>query len=221
MSARILVLRPRPNRTAESALALGLDPIEAPIFSVRPLAWEAPDPARFDAILLTSANAPRHAGPDLAYYLNLPCQAVGETTAEAARAAGFEDVRVGPGDGVAARAALGPVRILHLCGRDHIALPEVERRLVYAADPVETLPEAAFRALGDRALVLLHSPRAAALFAALVDKAGLDRSTIPIAAISPAAVEAAGPGWKQAAAATIPRDSALLELAAELCQKAP
>ncbi len=221
MSASILVLRPPPNRTAEAARALGLDSVEAPIFSVGPLAWEAPDPDRFDAVLLTSANAPRHAGPDLALYLHLPCQAVGETTAEAARAAGFTEIRIGRSDGFAARAALGPVRVLHLCGREHIQLPEVERRIVYAAEPVATLPEAGVQAIRDGALVLLHSPRAAATFAALADQAGLDRSTIAIAAISPAAVAAAGAGWKLTAAASAPRDSALLELAVQLCQKAP
>lgn len=221
MSGSILLLRPQPNRSAAAARALGLDPIEAPLFTIASVAWDAPDPAGFDAVLLTSANAPRHAGQGLGRYLRLPCQAVGETTAEAARGAGFADVRIGPGDGGAARAALGALRVLHLCGRDHVPLPDVERRIVYAAEPVEALPEAAARALQGGALALLHSPRAAETFAALVDRAGFDRGEIAIAAISPAALAAAGPGWKRSAAAAIPRDSALLELAAELCQKAP
>jgi uroporphyrinogen-III synthase len=56
------------------------------------------------------------------------------------------------------------------------------------------------------------------LFAALVDQAGLNRDTISIAAISPAATAAAGGGWRSVAAAAAPTDSALLELAADLCQ---
>ena len=75
-------------------------------------------------------------------------------------------------------------------------------------------------ALTGGALVLLHSPRAARLFAELVDGAELARDAVRIAAISPAALAAAGPGWRLAAAAARPRDDALLELAAKLCQTA-
>jgi uroporphyrinogen-III synthase len=65
-------------------------------------------------------------------------------------------------------------------------------------------------------LALLHSPRAAALFAGLAG----DRSRIRVAAISLRTARAAGEGWQSVAVAPRPRDQALLELAAELCQKA-
>ena len=48
--------------------------------------------------------------------------------------------------------------------------------------------------------------------------AGIDRATVRLAAISPAAAEAAGEGWKSLSVADMPRDHALLELAASLCQ---
>lgn len=220
MRGRILVLRPEPgaSATAARARALGLEPVLAPLFTARPLDWDAPEASAFDAILLTSANAARHAGAKLASLLHLPCHAVGEASAQAAQAAGFRNVRTGQSDGAAALAAMSG-RILHLCGRDHLALAHpgvtVERRIVYAAEAVSLLPEAAGAALRAGAVVLIHSPRAAALFASLV----ADRHDVTAAAISEAAAAALGPGWRYVAVAPQPRDEPLLELAAELCQK--
>jgi len=217
------VLRPEPGagETAARAAALGLDPVVAPLFVVTPLPWSPPPPERFDAILFTSANAPRLAGAATA---DVRCYAVGEATAAAARAAGFADVRTGPSDGAAAAAMMadeGVRRALHLCGRDHIAVGaagmEVERRIVYAAEAESRLPGAARAALSDGALVLLHSARAAAAFAALAG----ERSGIRLAAISPAAAAAAGEGWTSVSVAAAPRDEALLELARRLCHIAP
>lgn len=217
--SRVLILRPEPGarETAARAAAIGLDPLVAPLFTVRALDWTPPETA--EAVLMTSANAARHGGAGLARLLNLPCYTVGEATAAAARAAGFADVRTGPGDGAAAAgmmAADGVRRALHLCGRDHVAPEagiEIDRRIAYEAVAVEALPEAARTALRSGAVALLHSPRAAALFARLVpDKAGLR-----VAAISPAAAAAAGDGWAVVASAEAPRDQPLLELAAKLC----
>jgi uroporphyrinogen-III synthase len=214
---RLLVLRPEPgaSETAARARALGLEPVVTPLFAVRPLEWEAPDAADYDAILLTSAHAARLAGRTL----DLPCYAVGEATAEAARRAGYA-VTVGPRDGAAALALAereGRERTLHLCGREHIALPGADRRIVYAAEAADALPPAAREALAEGAVALLHSPRAAALFRALAG----DRRSVGIAAISPAAAEAAGAGWASVAVAAEPRDAALLEVAAKLCHTAP
>ena len=219
---RILILRPEPGaaETAARALALGLDPVIAPLFAVRPLAWEPPAPERLDAVLLTSANAARHGGPALARFAALPCHAVGDATAAAARAAGFADVRAGAGDGAALAAAAaqaGARRVLHLHGRDHKPLSgpalAVESRIVYASEAASALPQAARQALKDGALALLHSPRSAALFAALIPA----RGGVRIAAISAATAAAAGGGWALVAVAKAPRDDALLELAAKLC----
>lgn len=227
MSGTILILRPQPgaDETAARAREVGLTPAVAPLFTIRALDWEPPEPADFDAVMLTSANAPRHAGTGLDRFLQLPCYAVGETTAAAARIAGFTDVRTGSSDGAALlslMAADGIHRAFHPCGRHRTALPPSAVRLdsvsVYVSVAAEQLPPEGDAALAAGALVLLHSPRAAGAFAAL---AGSRRNDISVCAISAAAADAAGDGWKSLAVASRPRDDALLALAAELCQTRP
>jgi uroporphyrinogen-III synthase len=221
VSGQILILRPEPgaSESAARARSLGLEPIVAPLFVVRPLAWELPS-GPFDAVLLTSANAARHGGSELERLTSLRCYAVGERTGAAAAAAGFTAVTIGPADGVPAMALMadaGVGRALHLCGRDHIPLIhpriEMERRIVYVSEPAGGLPE---EALARDPLILVHSPRAAARLAALVGH----RRDLRLAAISPVAAEAAGEGWAEVHVAAAPRDQALLELAAKLCQTA-
>jgi uroporphyrinogen-III synthase len=216
----VLILRPQPgaDETAERARALGLEPLVAPLFTVQPLDWAPPDPADFDAVMLTSASAARQAADGLAPFLHLPCYAVGEATAVAAREAGFTDVHVGPDDGssLLLMMAEDEVRaVFHPCGRDHLALDlpgvAITRIPVYAAEAADSLPSGA-----GGMLALLHSPRAAALFAGLA----VDKSRIRIAAISARTARAAGTGWQEVAIAPRPRDAALLELAVQLCQNA-
>jgi uroporphyrinogen-III synthase len=223
---KVLILRPQPgaDESAARARGMGLDPVVSPLFALRPLEWEPPDPAGFDAVLMTSASAARLAGDGMTPFLALPCFAVGERTAAAARGAGFDDVRAGSGDGgslLEIAAGMGVHRAFHPCGREHRALArpgvEVFSIPVYAADAVDRLPPDAATAIAGEAIALLHSPRAAALFAELV---GHLRPSIGIAAISRAASEAAGTGWGCCASAEAPTDQALLELAAKLCQTA-
>src|SRR4051794_41196284 len=94
---RVVVLRPEPgaSATVERARQRGLDAFALPLFEVEPVAWEAPDPDRFDALLLTSANAVRHGGEQLVRLRELPVYAVGSATADAARRGGFEVASVG------------------------------------------------------------------------------------------------------------------------------
>ena len=220
----VLILRPEPGASATfaRATAAGLQAIPAPLFTVKALAWDAPDPGDHDAVMLTSANAVRHAGAALALYRALPVYAVGEATAVAASAAGFADVRAGTSDAAALIALMaqdGIARPLHLAGRDRKsgAAPfPIARRIVYAADPVPTLPGAARGALNRGAVALIHSPRAGSLFTSLLVAANIGPSIISIAAISPAA--AAG-HWKAAAIAATPDDAALLAAALSLCEK--
>jgi uroporphyrinogen-III synthase len=224
---KLLILRPQAGaeRTARRIAELGVDPVVAPLFEVVPLAWQAPDPAAVEAVMLTSANAASHAGASLSPFLAHPCYAVGEASAAAARAAGFGDVRIGRGDGkrlLDRLAADGIERVLHLCGRDHLDLERprlrLVRRFVYAAEASETLPPDAAAALRAGAVALIHSPRSGALFRGLVEAAGLDPARIAVAAISPAAAAAAGRRWSAVAIAPVPRDHALLEVAAKLCK---
>jgi uroporphyrinogen-III synthase len=103
-------------------------------------------------------------------------------------------------------------RLLHLTGADH-RHPEtrhtIESVIVYASVELESalIPSGDF-------VALVHSPRAGARLAALAP----DRTKISIAAISARAAAACGPGWAATAIAEQPHDSALLAVAARLCQ---
>jgi uroporphyrinogen-III synthase len=214
---RLLVLRPEPGATATAARALahGFTPIVAPLFEVRPRAWERPD-AHVDAVMLTSANAARAVGDRAAELRGLPLYAVGARTAEAARTLGLAPVHVGE-SGVAdlvGRAARDGVRtLLHLAGEDRTEFDpaglSIVTRIVYAAEPVEPPPALPAK----DAVALLHSARAARRLATLVDASGY-----AIAALGPAVAAAAGPGWRAVAIAGRPDDDALLAAAARLCQ---
>ena len=214
---RLLVLRPEPgaSATAERARTLGLDPVVVPLFEVEPVEWEAPEPGGFDGLLLTSANAVRHAGGKIEGLRGLKAYAVGEATAEAAREAGFDIAATGD---AGVDRLLGSIesdlKLLHLCGEDRIetdARQSITPLVVYQSKAVAA-PDVSAAQGG---LALIHSPRASRRFAELVS----DRPSTVIAAISNATAKAAGDGWKQVAVADQPSDEALLALALRLCNK--
>jgi uroporphyrinogen-III synthase len=210
----VLILRPEPGNgaTAARARAIGLVPVQRPLFAVGPLPWSAPDPAEFDGLLLTSANALRHGGAELARLRTLDVFAVGEATAEAARGAGFRVAMTGAGGVDALLAALpGQRRLLHLTGVDHRRAHS--RHLVMAQAVYLAAPLAPDIPTGE-VVALVHSPRAGARFADRVR----DRSAIAIAAISAAAARACGAGWGSLNWVDLPSDSDLLALGARLCQ---
>jgi uroporphyrinogen-III synthase len=217
---RVIVLRPEPgaSETVEQARERGLDAIALPLFAIEPVAWDGPDPQDFDGLLLTSANAVRRAGPGLESLRGLPVHAVGEATAKAARTAGLKVATVGNGGIDALLASIDPgAKLLHLCGQDRrmptAATQAITPVTVYRSRALDPPPELA--AL-EEAVVLVHSPRAASCLAELA----LDRSGIHLAAINPAAGEAAGSGWAAVEVAATPTDDALLALAEQLCDKA-
>jgi uroporphyrinogen-III synthase len=217
---RLFILRPEPgaSATVQKARDIGLDAIAMPLFAIAPVAWEAPEASGFDGLLLTSANALRHAGDQLQGLRGLRVYAVGEATAEAAREAGFDIA--GSGDGGVERllGSLEPdLKLLHLRGEHRIA---AEAKQAITAVPVyraaELPPPGGLRAVAGQT-VAVHSPRAGTRFAELIDGAGVARRTVRIAAISAAAGSAAGLGWDVCEAADRPDDGALLALAARLC----
>lgn len=222
MSRAVAVLRPEPGNAATAAAleAMGLTAIRLPLFEIHPIDWTPPVVMRFDALFLTSANAPRHAGAGLASLRKLPVHAVGDATAAAAREAGLEVVAVGDRDGaalIAAAAASGVRRGLLLGGRDRAlgSNPIIAEAIaVYASDPVDVPAEALNQLAGS--VVLVHSPRAARHLANLIDRAGIDRRTMRLAAISAAAADAAGGDWDRVAAAASPDDATLIALARTL-----
>jgi uroporphyrinogen-III synthase len=210
---RLVVLRPEPGNaaTAARAVAAGYAVLRLPLFTVLPLAWAAPDPHDHDALVLTSANAVRHAGAALARFAALPAIAVGEQTAAAARDAGFAVVAVGSSDAAALATMLaerGVSRALHLGGRDHAAVAGVLHAVaVYASEPANVAPADLAAVAGQ--VALLHSPRAARRLAALLDGGGVARADVTLGAFSPAIAAAAGTGWRAVAVAATPSDAAL------------
>jgi len=219
----LLVLRPEPgaSATARRARALGLRPVVAPLFTLRALAWEPPDASAFDAVLFTSANALRHGGPGLARYRHLPAYAVGTATAAAARDAGFNVVVTGSQNAERLVADVGShLRMLHPCGRHRRDTSRSTHAIpVYSADAAATLPDAAQQAVRANAVAMVHSPRAARLFARLTD--AHNRAFADIVAISPAAAQAAGTGWRSIASPPAPTDAAILAIARVLCENDP
>lgn len=220
----LLIIRPEPGNanTAARARAFELDTRAIPLFEIRPIAWEPRDPKAYVGILLTSASALRAAGPQLERYTHLPAFAVGGVTAQLARDAGFLSVVEGDSDVtrlVGKIATLGLHRLLHFCGTDVRAFDPygvvIDRCVVYSADAIEP-PATLAPVLAEGPVVLVHSPRAAARLAELVEPEA--RARIALVAISANAAEAAGSGWEEVAIAAEPRDEALLEEAARLCR---
>lgn len=220
MRRPIAVLRPQPGNRATAAAIEGRGRvvIRLPLFEVRPLAWEAPDPASFDALILTSANAVRHAGPGLSALASLPVHAVGEATADAARRAELAVVSVGE-DGAAELVAhaetRGVRRALHLSGREHTLQPGgIVARIVpvYASEAMPVAPEAVARLAG--AVALVHSTRAAHRLAELV--AAPARGRIALATVSARVAAAAGTGWERVVVAPTPHAESLIDTAIAL-----
>jgi uroporphyrinogen-III synthase len=211
---KLLLLRPEPGLSvsAERAQALGIEVIACPLFRVEPIEWEAPDPAEFDALLLTSANAVRLGGSELTKLSALPVHAVGEATAEAAQRAGLHVETTGNGNATDLLALLPPsLRLLHVAGEDHRHVGDrpIDRRIAYRSAAIEHPGLSAI----DGLVIAVHSPRAGQRLAELVKA----RAATTIAAISAHAAEACGSGWERVEVADHPNDKSLLALAASLC----
>ena len=230
MTPPVIIIRPEPGCAAPvaAARALGREAQGVPLFAVGPLAWQAPDPATVDALLIGSANAPRHAGAALARYAGKPAYVVGEATAEAARGAGLSVAACGEGGLASLMDCIAPAhrRLLRLAGRERVELvpPEyilLAERVVYASEP-QAMPSALARLLSARALpkslVLLHSAESARHFAQECDRLGLDRARVHLLALGQRVAAAAGAGWADISTAARPTDPALLALCRQLCQ---
>ncbi len=215
-ACRVLVLRPMPGNaeTVGRLAKLGVAAISAPLFAVEPVDWVPPPVADLDALLLTSANAVRHAGGGLATVRDFPAWCVGETTAAAARGAGLTVARVGA-EGVTALIAGTSQQLLWLCGEERTTLLLQDEQRI-AAIPVYRSAELPFptAALEHAGVAMLHSARAARRLAALVP----DRASIAIVAISADVAAAAGEGWRSVAVAAHPSDAEMVAIAAKLCQ---
>ena len=218
----LIILRPEPgaSETAARAAASGLVVHKLPLFAAGPVDWTVPDPALFDGLLLTSANAPRFAGTGLGALQSLPAWCVGPASAEAAESAGLTVRHVG-GDGaqsvVEAAAAAGARHLLWLAGEDRTPLmpPEPLSLTIVPVYHARPLPVAA-DALPAEAVVLIHSKRAARRLATLAT----DRSRLHMVAISHAVADAAGRGWASCHTVGSPDDGEMVAIAAKLCHEA-
>jgi uroporphyrinogen-III synthase len=215
---KIVILRPEPGASAtlERATERGLEAIKLPLFEIERIAWAVPDISKFDGLLVTSANAIRVAGEDLEQLKPLPVYAVGPASGAAAAKSGFHVARIGSARVRGLLRRIDPdLRLLHLAGEDRIdprsAWQKITVLPVYRARAIEDVDATAI----DGSVALVHSQRAGARLAEIAR----DRSTIAVAALSAAAAEACGEGWKSVSAVAKPSDSALLALAARLCEK--
>ncbi|MDR6833401.1 MULTISPECIES: uroporphyrinogen-III synthase [unclassified Sphingopyxis] len=220
----LLVTRPEPGNSATMARAnaLGFDAHAMPLFAARALPWTAPPPTGYDALLLTSVQAVRLAGPQLGRLAMLPVYAVGAATADAAQAAGLSVARTGEANAQSLLDAMTSENIagiLWLCGRDRTDFDPrgaaLEPLACYAVDPVAPSPDWQ-KLIAGPAVLLAHSARAAARLAELV---GPVRAHLTLVAISPAVAAAAGDGWADLVASEQPTDAAMLALAHALCHK--
>jgi uroporphyrinogen-III synthase len=182
---RILITRPEPgaSRTAERLREAGFEAVSLPLTRIERLAFDFPD-VQFDGIVVTSAQALGEA--DYSWLLDVPLIAVGETTAVAARTAGFRHVAAASGsaESVAALAASALKKggsVLYLCGQ--VRRPELEALLIdamfsvaavatYNAAPVSYDENELAAALGDKRFhaVVLMSAVAAERFAGLAGR---------------------------------------------------
>lgn len=222
----LVVIRPEPGCSASlaAARAVRLEAHGFPLFEVVAKSWEAPPPGQFEAILGGSGNAFRHGGKGLAALRGLPVYAVGETTASAAREAGFTVAATGNGGMQALLGSLDPAhrKLLRLAGDERVPLTlprgtTMDERVVYASVP-RPMPPEMIALLRAPAMIALHSAEAARHMAAQCVTHGIRRSLLRLIALSPRIAGAAGDGWGELATATMPNDKALLALALQMCQ---
>ncbi len=196
---RLLLTRPLADSgpLRERLEGLGHECLIEPLLDVRFNLDPVLDAGGAQALLFTSANGVRALEARSGFPViedravtALPALAVGAATAEAAREAGFTDVRAAcgdvdkladlvvsslrPKDGALLHAA-GTKAAGNLAGRVTAAGFVYRRAVLYEAGAAEKLSGAAVTALaaGNLNGVLLFSPRTAKTFAALVQSAGL------------------------------------------------
>lgn len=226
MNRPLALLRPEPgwSASAAAARAAGLEVVGHPLFDAAPLAWSPPEDD-FDGLLIGSAAVFAHGGPSLAGLRALPVHAVGEATAAAARAAGFEVARTGAGglQALLDASAGQPARYLRLGGAERVELaPHRGQRVtectVYRMVPRQLDPVLTSALAAGAPVVALHSSAIARQFTAEVDRLGVPRGGLFLLALGPRVAREAGLGWAAVHLAGAPSAAALLAKAAALCK---
>jgi len=228
---RALITRPRAEAAglADALASRGIEAIVEPMLDIHYRDAPAPDLAGVQAILCTSANGAR-ALARLSAERERPVFAVGDSTAGRARAEGFVRVesaggnvadlarlvreRLRPGDGPLLHVA-GTEIAGDLAGELRTHGFEVERAVLYDARPAAGLSAATVRALASGIVnfALFFSPRTAAIFVGLAQRAGLAEALRGVTAFSiSAAAEAAlaGTSFRERCIAETPDQRGLL-----------
>jgi uroporphyrinogen-III synthase len=226
---KVWVTRSEPGASATGCRleALGHVPLVAPLLAVEPLPAPPGLPEALAALAFTSANGVRAFAAAFSGR-NWPVFAVGEATAAAARAEGFDQVVSAEADVKALARRIVTARpaglVLHASGLDRA--DDLQARLEAAGVEASTLPlyqtvavdrlplviAEALRAGGLDA-VLVHSPKAGRVLAALLagcpasECARLQPFGLSLACVEPLAGLASRPG----VAASTPDEAALLE----------
>lgn len=220
----LVIVRPEPGCSASLARARAMDLAAHafPLMAAAPIGWKAPDANGYDVLLAGSANVFRHGGAGLTGLTGVPVHAVGETTASAARSAGFTVAVTGSSGLQPLLSVLLPgTRVLRLAGAERVALTVptgviMDERIVYAVRPMP-LPDALVLLLRAPAVIALHSAEAARHLLAEFDRRRLPRSNHALVTIGPRVTAAAGGGWRTVLTADTPNDVALLAKARNLC----
>jgi uroporphyrinogen-III synthase len=230
---RVVITRPQPaaERTAAALAARGHDVWVVPLMQVEPV--DADLSGDWGGVIITSANAPAAIAdnPACAVLLALPLLAVGQRSADAARAAGFAEVTSAGGDVRDLLRALTTRRLdkvaplLYLAGEDRAAdlTAELaahgiaaEMRVVYRAATAPFPPElvAALEA-GDVQAVLHFSKRSADNYVAgarAADIAGQALAVQHYCLSAQVAEPLQAAGAKRVAIAPRPEEAALVAL---------
>lgn len=229
----VLITRPEPaaGRTAAALVARGHDVWKLPLMQIEPVAADLS--GDWGGVIITSANVPAAiaGNPARAALLALPLLAVGQRSAEAARAAGFTEVTSAGGDvgdllrALATRRLDQVAPVLYLAGEDRAAdlVGELaahgiaaEMRVVYRAATLP-FPDELVAALesGDVQAVLHFSRRSAESYLAGAVEADVAEQALKVRHYCLSA-QVAEPlqaaGAKRVAVAPRPQEPALIEL---------
>lgn len=241
---RVLVTRPQPfaANTAIRLKEMGFEPVLFPLFRVvfKPTFADL-NTIEASAVAITSKNAVAAVAADFTRK-TVPLYVVGNGTAEAARQAGFQDIRIGAGTGVDLALLIsedlqsGRVRIsidkplLYLAGT--VRRPELESMLDGAGVPVKTVEVYGMEKISHATdflisgelspfpeVVLLYSANTARRFAELVSSQvdELAENRTIMVCLSEAVARALPQGLrKNSAVASAPTEDALLEILATI-----
>jgi len=198
---RALVTRPAEDAEVlcRHLVDLDIEPVREPLLTIAPRAGRSLDLAAVQAVLLTSRNGARALAQscparDMAVF------AVGDATAETARAAGFGNVRSAGGSSkdlerlVGSQLDLNAGRLVHVAGKTvagDLATGlrakgfTVDMEVLYKAMPARELLASTSTMIAQRrlAMALFFSPRTAATFAGLAHHAGLEAACSSVHAV--------------------------------------